>query len=234
MMNKKVVWINGNKLQQYVDIPKDRIVTYLTAFQKVAGVRAVHITKQGVLLNKKYLPIFADQFGLTCFGLVPEKGEQWDSIADLCSVLHKNIGAVSGALREHKDDADMCDEHGNKLIQFRRTAKDRYISLCLFKSDDARYKLAEKMGWSYTPPMHNYKMQYNWTNRRRFSDNEIHEAIMRLLKKGDVYLSEYECADALLSELPKHQGFEPVRPVEIPEQSVARDVLIHKLRGHCM
>ena len=110
-------------------------------------------------------------------------------------------------MHDLKNDETMRDKNGMPLIQFRKTSHGRYVSLCLFNSDEAKNKLAQKMGISINRFANKvpYRMKYNWSEKREFSDNEIHNTIIRLMEKNYDFVSEIQCADALLSELPKSQ-----------------------------
>ena len=205
-MAGNVVWLNYKRIQLRVDITLDDLIENLKSFRDMRGGKKRVLFKRGeYFLNRDYVDEFITKFNLVSLKNVPLQDKNWISSRNLSHILHVNFSQLIKTMQSLKDDADMKDNNGMNLIQFRRTAQGRYISLCLFNSDEAKNKLATKVGkninrFSAKVP---YKMQYNWSEKRKFSDDEIDSAIIRLIDKNYDFVSEMQCADALLSELPK-------------------------------
>ena len=207
-MSNNTMWLNYTRIQQRVDISFDDLVQKLGEFHNMWGGRKRVVVRNGeYLLNKNYVDEFIKKFNLVSLKDVPLQDKNWISAIRLSSVFRVHSARLVDFMRDLKDDPYMQDKSGMHLIQFRKTSNGRYVSLCLFNSDEAKNKFAKKIGletnrFSKKVP---YRMQYDWSGKRKFSDNEIDNAIINLMNKNYDFVSEIQCADALLSELPKSQ-----------------------------
>ena len=205
-MAHNIVWLARNRIQQHIDISVQDLENKLIEFRNMRGGKKRVLCRKGeYLLNKDYLDEFAQTYHLVRLDNVPLQDKNWISVPKISGILRASLYCVAEYMRKLKDDPCMRDSNGMPLIQFRKTSHGRYVALCLFNSNEAKHKLAEKMGiktnrFSKKVP---YTMQYNWSEKRRFSDSEIHDAIIRIMEKNYDFRSEFQCADALLSELPK-------------------------------
>ena len=207
-MFKTNVWLDYEKIRANVDISRDALVQNLKSVYDTWGGHKHVLFRDGqYFLHKGYFDEFVDRFNLVNLKKVPEQDIHWTPVVRLVSLYRIPVYKIVKLVRDIKDKdlASMRDEKGMPLIQFRRTAHGRNTALCLFNSNDARRKLATELGVNiYTPSSKvPYKMQYDWSEKRKFSDNEIHNTIISLMEKNYDFVTESQCADALLSALPK-------------------------------
>lgn len=210
IMMKVVNWLNCHKLQQLIDIAPDDLLKKIREFHISNNCNgAVRVFGGEYFLAKDCVDEFIEKFNLKPLRNVPDQDNHWISVIKLSGIFRMRSWELVDLLRKFKDDACMRDANGMQLIQFRKTSHGRYVSLCLFNSNEAKCKFAEKIGiktnmFSNKVP---YKMRYDWSDKSKFSDQEIDDAIIRLMNKNYDFACETQCADALMSELPKSSDY---------------------------
>ena len=208
-MFKTNVWLDYDKIRANIDISRDALIQNLKSVYDTWGGRKRVLFRDGqYFLHKDYFDEFVNRFNLVNLKKVPVQDIHWTPVIRLVSLYQIPVYKIVKLVRDIKDKdlASMRDEKGMPLIQFRRTAHGHNTALCLFNSNDARKKLATELGVkinTLSPIKVPYKMQYNWSAKRKFSDDEIHNTIISLMEKNYDFVTESQCADALLSELPK-------------------------------
>ena len=200
-------WLSCSDLRQYVDADNDNLK------QMLELVYCSNCKRKGVLsrgdeyfLAKDSLDNFIKKFSLTDLRKVPEQDSNWVVISRLSAMYHKTRADMVRVARELKDTEFMRGANGKQLIQFRKTSHGRYVSLCLFNSDEARRKLAQALGKK--EPI-KYTMQYNWTDMRNFPDPVIEKTIYEIMGRYKINPWNREAADdAIMSTLPKSPWYE--------------------------
>lgn len=205
---KNKVWLNYTKIRKLVDISYDALVQNLQSYYDMRGGRKrVRLRDGEYFLCKDYVQEFIDKFGLVALDEVLECDARWIPVYRLSGLYNMKMPDLVHLVQQLKDKnvENMRDKNGMPLLQFRKSAKGRNVVLCLFNSNEARGKLADELGIKINM-FHDkvpYKMQYNWSPRTRFSDDEIDRTILELMKQNYDFGTESERADALLSALPK-------------------------------
>lgn len=208
-MFKTNVWLDYEKIRANVDISRDALIQNLKSVYDTRGGHKHVLFRDGqYFLHKDYFDEFVNRFNLVNLKKVPVQDYHWIPVVRLVSLYRIPVYKIVKLVRDIKDKdlESMRDEKGMHLIQFRRTAHGRNTVLCLFNSNDARKKLATELGVkinTLSPIKVPYKMQYDWSEKRKFSDDEIHNTIISLMEKNYDFVTESQCADALLSALPK-------------------------------
>ena len=202
-MKASKIWYGCKKIRQCVDIEQQDLIEKLEIFRNMYGGRSRVAVRNGeYFLRKSAVTQFIKTFNLVSLCDVPVQDSNWLPISKLVQIFKIKAPDLHAQMHVLKDDDSMCAKNGMRLIQFRKTAHGRYVSLCLFNSYAAKQRLAKKLGIQIknNGP---YTMQYEWTDETNFSDDEIDTAILHLMKKNYKFITEEQCADALLSELPK-------------------------------
>ena len=208
-MFKTNVWLDYEKIRANVDISRDALIQNLkSVYDTWGGHKRVLFRDGQYFLHKDYFDEFVNRFNLVNLKKVPEQDIHWTPVVRLVSLYRIPVYKIVKLVRDIKDKdlASMRAEKGMPLIQFRKTAHGRNTALCLFNSNDARKKLATELGVkinTLSPIKVPYKMQYDWSEKRKFSDDEIHNTIISLMEKNYDFVTESQRADALLSALPK-------------------------------
>ena len=195
-MFKSAVWLDYEKVQNMIDISYDELVKKLkSVYETRGGRKRVLLRDNQYFLHKDYVDEFINKFNLVGLKNVPAQDANWVPVARLSGLCRMMVPELVRVARKLKNDVDMCDNNGMPLIQFRRTAHGRNTALCLFNSDMARLKLMQKLGIKtnrFGKPVP-YKMQYDWSEKRNFSDDEIDKKTASLdIEKALDILSQEE------------------------------------------
>ncbi len=150
--------------------------------------------KKGIFLDSQYVDLFQSVAGLEKRIDVEDKGNDWLSAGDLLHVVPVGVIQISDLLYRLKDNPKMKEK-----IQFKRTSKGRYVSLCLRKDGLKQFKkICEKC----------YNCSYDWGDVSNVSDDQMDLIANRLTRK---YSMEKNClevrkVDSLLSEIGRIQS----------------------------